>query len=96
MALSAAVALVSYALYTVNSEVLREGRQLASLPFVAYGIFSYLRLVGVDGAGESPVDIAYRSRSLQICALARVYKLGTANSPKLLQESKLRQSRCMP
>jgi hypothetical protein len=28
--------------------------------------------------------------------LARVYKLGTANSPKLLQESKLRRSRCMP
>ena len=72
MALSAAVALVSYALYTVNSEVLREGRQLASLPFVAYGIFSYLRLVGVDGAGESPVDIAFRSRSLQVCALGWV------------------------
>jgi 4-hydroxybenzoate polyprenyltransferase len=72
MAVSAAVALVSYALYTVNSEVLRDGRQLASLPFVAYGIFSYLRLVEVDGAGHSPVDIAFRSRSLQICALGWV------------------------
>jgi hypothetical protein len=45
---------------------------LASLPFVAYGIFSYLRLVEVDGAGESPVDIAFRSRSLQVCALGWV------------------------
>ncbi|OHB82040.1 MAG: hypothetical protein A2W31_06490 [Planctomycetes bacterium RBG_16_64_10] len=67
--LAAGVALLSYAVYTVNSDVLRPGRQLASLPFVAYGILNYLRLSKIPGATASPVDVAYRSRSMQLCGL---------------------------
>ena len=70
MTISAGMALFSYAIYTVNSEVLIPGREFASLPFVAYGILNYLRLIHVDGATQSPVEIAYRSPSMQICGIA--------------------------
>ena len=69
MAISGGVALLSYALYSLDSAVFVPGRELASLPFVAYGILNYLRLAGVEGKGDSPVEIAYTSRSSQICAL---------------------------
>jgi len=69
MAISAGVALLAYAMYTVNSDVLQPGRELASLPFVAFAIFHYLRLVWVDARAESPVDVAYRSLTLQLCGL---------------------------
>jgi 4-hydroxybenzoate polyprenyltransferase len=66
----AGVALLAYALYTIDGEVLRKGREMASMPFVAYGIFNYLRLANVaDNGGSSPVDVVYHSRSSQICAL---------------------------
>ena len=66
----AGVALLAYALYTIDGEVLRKGREMASMPFVAYGIFNYLRLANVaDNGGSSPVDVAYHSRSSQVCAL---------------------------
>ena len=68
----AGVALLSYALYTVNSDVLREGRQMASLPVAAYGIFNYLRLAYVNDAGDSPVDIVCKSSSMQFCSVAWV------------------------
>lgn len=66
----AGVALLSYALYCieVKKDVLLPGREMASMPFVAYGILNYLRLVYVEGAGASPVDIAYHSLTTQICA----------------------------
>ncbi len=65
----AGVALVSYALYCIEvKNVLLPGREMASMPFVAYGILNYLRMVYVEGAGGSPVDVAYRSLSTQICA----------------------------
>ena len=31
------------------------------MPFVAYGILNYLRMVHVEGVGGSPVDTAYHS-----------------------------------
>ncbi len=65
----AGVALLSYALYSINSEILAEGREMASMPFVAYGIRDYLRLADLENAGGSPVDIAFSSRSSQLCAL---------------------------
>jgi 4-hydroxybenzoate polyprenyltransferase len=66
----AGVALLAYALYCIEvKQVLQPGRELASMPFVAYGILNYLRLVYVEGAGGSPVEIAYRSLSTQICAV---------------------------
>ena len=42
---------------------------MASLPFVAYGILNYLRMVYVEGVGGSPVEVAYRSLSMQVCAV---------------------------
>lgn len=65
----AGVALVSYALYCIEvKDIMRHGREMASMPFVAYGILNYLRMVYVEGAGGSPVAIAYRSLSTQLCA----------------------------
>jgi len=66
----AGVAILAYALYCVEVRgVLKPGREMASLPFVAYGIFDYLRLAYVKGYGDSPVEIAYKSLSLQVCGL---------------------------
>ncbi|MEN6459516.1 MAG: UbiA prenyltransferase family protein [Thermoguttaceae bacterium] len=66
----AGVALVSYALYCIEvKNILQLGREMASVPFVAYGILNYLRMVYVEGAGGSPVHVAYHSISTQVCAL---------------------------
>jgi 4-hydroxybenzoate polyprenyltransferase len=69
MTLSAGVAMLSYALYSIEANVLLKGREMTSMPFVAFGIFNYLRMVDVEGIGGSPVEVAYRSISTQICAL---------------------------
>lgn len=69
MAISAGVALLCYAIYAIDSPVFREGRQLASLPFVAYGILNYLRLADQQDGCGSPVEVAYTSRSMQLCAV---------------------------
>lgn len=72
MAITAGVALVSYALYSIESGILEEGREMAAMPFVAYGILNYLRLARTENAGGSPVKIAYTSRSSQFCAVGWV------------------------
>ena len=85
MSICAGVAILAYALYCIEAKspergVMVPGRELASLPFVAYGILDYLRMVYVEGIGGSPVDVAYRSRSMQVCAvcwmLAVTWSLG--------------------
>jgi hypothetical protein len=48
---------------------LQPGREMASMPFVAYGVLNYLRMVHVEGIGGSPVDVACRSLSTQACAI---------------------------
>ena len=74
--------MLAYALYCIENEsgVLEEGREMASMPFVAYGVLNYLRLSDVENEGGSPVDIAYHSRSTQVCALgwivAVIWSLG--------------------
>jgi len=65
----AGVTLLGYALYGIESAMFVEGREMASMPFVAYGIMNYLRISNVENAGGSPVEIAYTSRSSQICAI---------------------------
>ncbi|MEN6451962.1 MAG: hypothetical protein ABFC96_15850, partial [Thermoguttaceae bacterium] len=66
----AGVAILSYALYCIEvQKIFVPGRELASMPLVAYGILDYLRLVYVEGEGGSPVEIAYRRLSIQLCAL---------------------------
>jgi 4-hydroxybenzoate polyprenyltransferase len=69
MAICAGVALLSYALYSIESKVLLPGREMASMPFVAYGILNYLRLAIAENAGGSPVEVALSSRSSQLCVL---------------------------
>jgi 4-hydroxybenzoate polyprenyltransferase len=70
MLICAGVAIMGYALYSIESKIFAHGREMASLPFVAYGILNYLRLAETENAGDSPVDIAYTSRSSQLCVIA--------------------------
>jgi 4-hydroxybenzoate polyprenyltransferase len=70
VSICAGVAILAYALYCIEArKVLISSREMASLPFVAYGILNYLRMVHVEGAGASPVETAYHSLSMQVCAL---------------------------
>ena len=74
VSICAGVAILAYALYCIEAKsgpkpILLPGREMASLPFVAYGILNYLRMVHVEGIGGSPVEVAYHSVSMQICAL---------------------------
>lgn len=70
VSICAGVAILAYALYCIEvKKVLQPGREMASMPFVAYGILNYLRMVQVDGEGGSPVDVAYHSLSMQVCAI---------------------------
>ena len=74
--ITAGVALLSYALYSVEAGVLVPGRELAGLVFVAFAIFEYLRLIYTRGEGASPVAVAFRYRSLQAAGL--LWMLATA------------------
>jgi len=69
LSITAGIAMFAYALYSQESPAFVEGRELIGLPFVAFGILDYLRIAMGEGAGGSPVEIAYRSRPLQICVL---------------------------
>jgi 4-hydroxybenzoate polyprenyltransferase len=69
MIICAGVALLAYALYSIESKVFTHGREMASMPFVAYGILNYLRLAEMENIGDSPVDVAYTSRSSQVCVI---------------------------
>ena len=60
MGITAGIALLSYALYSIEAGVFLPGREFASLPFVAFGILDYLRIAHVEGGGASPVDLAFR------------------------------------
>jgi len=69
MVLCAGIAVLSYALYSIEGKILLPGREMASIPFVVYGILEYLRMADVENAGGSPVEVAYRSWKIQICAV---------------------------
>jgi decaprenyl-phosphate phosphoribosyltransferase len=57
MGIMAAMVVVGYALYSMESGVLLPSRKFASLPFVMFGVLDYLRLVHVHKSGGSPVDV---------------------------------------
>lgn len=57
MAITASMAVVGYALYSMESAVLIPQRKFASLPFVMFGVLDYLRLAHVRKSGGSPVDL---------------------------------------
>lgn len=66
----AGVAILAYSLYCIEvKEIFQSGREMASVPFVAFGILNYLRMVHVENIGASPVDVACRSLSTQVCAV---------------------------
>ncbi|QGJ71490.1 Decaprenyl-phosphate phosphoribosyltransferase [Planctomycetales bacterium 10988] len=72
LAISAGIALLSYALYSREAEVFAEGRKLATIPFAAYAVLDYLRLAQVEGTGGSPIDVLKRSIGLQVCCVGWV------------------------
>ena len=80
LGITAGIAMFAYALYSQESPAFVEGRELVGLPFVAFGILDYLRVAMGEGVGGSPVEMAYRSRSLQISvlcwAIATAWSLG--------------------
>jgi 4-hydroxybenzoate polyprenyltransferase len=69
---SAAAALMGYALYTIwPATVAKFGTEalLYTVPFVAYGIFRYLYLVRVAASTEDPSLVLLTDRPLAICVL---------------------------
>lgn len=80
MGIAAGITLVSYALYSQEAATFLPGRELAGMPFVAFGLLHYLRLAHVDEVRVGPVEMAWRSRALQICSagwlLATLWSLG--------------------
>ncbi|TMQ72059.1 MAG: decaprenyl-phosphate phosphoribosyltransferase [Candidatus Eisenbacteria bacterium] len=69
---SAAASVMGYALYTIwPATVAKFGTEalLYTVPFVAYGIFRYLYLVGVSDRTEDPSHVLISDRPLAICVL---------------------------
>jgi 4-hydroxybenzoate polyprenyltransferase len=69
MTITAAMTIVGYALYSLESNVLIHARKFASLPFVLFGVLDYLRLVHVKKAGGSPVDLLLASPALLLTGM---------------------------
>jgi decaprenyl-phosphate phosphoribosyltransferase len=80
MGIAAGVAMLSYSLYGHETGAFVAGRELAGLPFVAFGFLHVLRIAHLDELRDAPVELAFRSRALQICcagwALATAWSLG--------------------
>lgn len=76
----ATVSMLAYAIYSVNSSTFIQGRELASMPFMVYGVLYYLRLSHDENIDGSPVTIAYSSWQLQLTAVlwivAIIWSLG--------------------
>lgn len=83
MGIIAGVTVVSYALYSLETPLLVDGREFASLPFVVFGVLEYLRLAQVRGEGESPVDLLLRSPGLVAAGtgwvVASLWSVGLSN-----------------
>jgi 4-hydroxybenzoate polyprenyltransferase len=64
MGITASMAVVGYALYSMESAVMIPARKFASLPFVMFGVLDYLRIVHVRKSGGSPVDVLVSSPAM--------------------------------
>ena len=64
MGITASMTIVSYALYCIEADMLIDGREFTSLPFVAFGVLDYLRRAHVQGTGGSPVDLFLNSPTM--------------------------------
>jgi hypothetical protein len=69
MVVCAGVAILSYALYCIEAKILLPHREMASMPFVVFGILNYLRMADMENIGGSPVEVALHSLPTQICGL---------------------------
>lgn len=67
MGITAAMTLMSYALYCMEATVLIPGREFATLPFVVFGVLDYLRICHVRKTGGSPVDLLLSSPTIMAC-----------------------------
>lgn len=67
--ITSAMTLMAYALYCMEAAVLIPGREFATLPFVVFGVFDYLRICHVDQTGGSPVDLLLSSPAIMTCGL---------------------------
>ena len=57
--------IVAYSLYTFSAENLPGNHlMMLTIPFVIYGIFRYLYLIHVEGAGGAPEELLLRDRAL--------------------------------
>jgi 4-hydroxybenzoate polyprenyltransferase len=63
LAMMAAMAILSYALYTVTGHP-GNATLVVTVPFVTYGILRYMILVVVHGAGEAPEKLLLTDRAL--------------------------------
>jgi len=72
MGITGAITLIGYALYTLEAEILVDGREFTTLPFVVFGVLEYLRLAQVKGKGGSPVDVILSSPVIAACGIGWV------------------------
>lgn len=67
IALITAATLISYCLYTFSAENLPDNHaMMLTIPFVLYGIFRYLYLIHIKGAGGSLEEMLLKDKSLII------------------------------
>ena len=80
MTVMAAMGIVSYALYAMDSQVLWPGREFAGLPLVIFGVLELLRLGHVGGSVEFKPRHFLRSPALGVCGvgwlIATLWSLG--------------------
>jgi len=69
MGVAAGITLLSYSLYSQDARVFVVGRELAGMPFVAFGLLHYLRVAQLGELRDGPVEMAWHSHTLQLCAL---------------------------
>lgn len=65
----AAIAIVTYAFYTVSAETVSKfgsDNLVFTVPMVIYGILRYLYLIHIQELGENPSDVILHDRPLQI------------------------------
>ena len=72
--ISAATALLSYALYTIESDhVPRDGAMAVTIPFVAFALFRYLLLLNGPRAGDAPDRILFTDPQILVAVAGFVF-----------------------
>ncbi len=62
-----ATTVLTYSLYTFSAEGLPENHlMMLTIPFVLYGIFRYLYLIHVKGITDTPDEVVFKDRPIQL------------------------------